>query len=75
MPDAPVTDGLVSLWVAVLSVVDAVLDHLVDLSAAEPLTSWGSDSVGVLAEIAVNTVEFWTQLVGAIVLSAQTGGV
>ena len=65
MPDAPVTDAFVNLWIGVLSVADAVMDSVVDLSAAEPLTALGSDNVGALAEIAINVVEiivFWVEL-------------
>ena len=57
MPEAPVTDAIVSMWIGVLSVADEVMDSLVDLSAAEPLTAWGSDNVRALAEIAINVVE------------------
>ena len=63
--DAPVTDAVVSLWIGVLSVTDAVMDSVVDLSAAEPLTALGSDNVRALAEIAINVVEiivFWVEL-------------
>ena len=57
MPKAPMTDAIVSTWIGVLSVADAVMDSVVDLSAAEPLTAWGSDNVRTLAEIAINVVE------------------
>ena len=69
MPDAPVTDALVSLWVGVLSVADAVMDSVVDLSAAEPLTALGSDNVGALAEIAINVVEIIVIFVEEMVIA------
>ena len=75
MPDAPVTDGIVSVLIGVLLIWDKVLDSVVDLSAAEPLTALGSANVRVLAEIAINGVELIARLVARIVLSVQLGGV
>ena len=71
MPDAPVTDALVSLWIGVLSVADAVMDSVVDLSAAEPLTALGSANVRALAEIATNVVEIIVLLVEPMVIAIQ----
>jgi hypothetical protein len=69
MPDAPVTDALVSLTIGVLSVADAVTDSVVDLSAAEPLTALGSDNVRALAEIAINVVNIIVIFVEEIVIA------
>jgi len=71
MPEAPVTDALVSLWIGVLSVADAVMDSVVDLSAAEPLTALGSDNVRALAEIAINVVEIIVIFVEPLVRAIQ----
>jgi len=71
MPEAPVTDALVSLWIGVLSVTDAVMDSVVDLSAAEPLTALGSENVRALAEIAINVVEIIVIFVEPLVRAIQ----
>ena len=71
MPDAPVTDAVVSSWLGVLSVADAVMGSVVDLSAAEPLTAWGSDNVRALAEIAINVVEIIVLLVEPMMIAIQ----
>ncbi len=75
MLDAPVTDGIVSVLIGVLSIWDKVLDGVVNLRAAEPLTAWGSANVRVSAEIAINGVELIARLVATIVQSLQLGRV
>ncbi len=47
------------------------MDSVVDLSAAEPLTAWGSDNVRVLAEIAINVVEIIVLLVEPMMIAIQ----
>jgi hypothetical protein len=71
MPQAPVTDGLVSLIVGLLSVVDKVLNGVVDLNAAQPLTTLGSGNAKALAEIAINVVQIAVNLVQAVVTGVQ----
>ena len=71
MPQAPVTDGLVSLIVGLLSVADKVLNGVVDLNAAQPLTTLGSGNAKALAEIAINVVQIAVNLVQAIVTGVQ----
>ena len=71
MPDAPVTDAFVNLWIGMLSVADAVMDSVVDLSAAEPLTALGSDNVRALAEIAINVVKLIVLMVEPMVIAIQ----
>jgi len=71
MPQAPVTDGLVSLIVGWLSVADKVLNGVVDLNAAQPLTTLGSGNAKALAEIAINVVQIAVNLVQAIVTGVQ----
>ena len=71
MLQAPVTDGLVSLIVAWLSVADKVLNGVVDLNAAQPLTTLGSGNAEALAEIAINAVQLAVILVEAVVTGGQ----
>jgi hypothetical protein len=71
MPQAPVTDGLVSLIVGWLSLADEVLNSVVDLNAAQPLTTLGSGNAEALADIAINVVQFAVILVQAVVTGGQ----
>jgi hypothetical protein len=71
MPQAPVTDALVSLIVGWLSVADKVLNGVVDLNAAQPLTTLGSGNAEALADIAINVVQFAVILVQAVVTGGQ----
>jgi hypothetical protein len=71
MPQAPVTDGLVSLIVGCLSVADRVLNGVVDLNAAQPLTTLGSGNAKALAEIAIRVVQIAVNLVQAVVTGVQ----
>jgi hypothetical protein len=71
MPQAPVTDGLVSLIVGWLSLADEVLNSLVDLNAAQPLTTLGSGNAEALADIAINVVQFAVILAQAVVTGGQ----
>ena len=71
MPQAPVTDALVSLIVGWLSVADKVLNGVVDLNAAQPLTTLGSGNAKALAEIAIRLVQIAVNLVQAVVTGVQ----
>jgi hypothetical protein len=71
MPQAPVTDALVSLIVGWLSVADKVLNGVVDLNAAQPLTTMGSGNAEALASIAINWVQLAVILVEAVVTGVQ----
>jgi len=71
MPQAPVTDGLVSLIVGWLSLADEVLNSVVDLNAAQPLTTLGSGNAEALAYIAINVVQFAVILAQAAVTGGQ----
>jgi hypothetical protein len=71
MPQAPVTDGLVSLIVGWLSLADEVLNSVVDLNAAQPLTTLGSGNAKALADIAINVVQFAVILAQAAVTGGQ----
>jgi len=71
MPQAPVTDALVSLIVGWLSVADKVLNGVVDLNAAQPLTTLGSGNAEALAEIAINAVHLAVILAQAVVTGVQ----
>lgn len=74
MQDTSMTDSLVSLIMGVLAVMDRVLDGVVNLSAAEPLTNMGSGNAGALAEIAVAVADFMAKLVHQIVIATQYDG-
>jgi hypothetical protein len=71
MPQALVTDALVSLIVGWLSVADKVLNSVVDLNAAQPLTTLGSGNAEALAEIAIRLVQIAVNLVQAVVTGVQ----
>jgi hypothetical protein len=71
MPQAPVTDALVSLIVGWLSVADEVLNSVVNLNAAQPLTNLGSFNAEALASIAINVVQFAVILAQAAVTGGQ----
>jgi cytosine/uracil/thiamine/allantoin permease len=71
MPQAPVTGGLVSFIVGCLSVADKLLNGVVDLNAAQPLTTLGSGNAKALAEIAIRVVQIAVNLVQAVVTGVQ----
>ena len=73
LPNAPVTDAIVSVLIGMLLIWDKVLDGVVDLSAAEPLTGWGSANVRASAEIAIHGVEVIARLVSRVLLSVHLG--
>lgn len=68
------TGGLVNLTIAILTLVDKVLDAVVNLGAAEPLTTLGSGNVRMLAEIAIGVVEIIAKSIESFLITARLGG-
>ena len=66
--------GIANFVIGVLALVDKVLDAVVDLSAAEPLTTLGSANVRALAEIAIGVVQIIAKIVESFVMTGRLGG-
>jgi hypothetical protein len=74
MIETPLTDALVALIVAVLTVIDTVLGSVVDLGADEPVTGLGLANARALGEIAISVVDYAANLIESILINMQIAG-
>ena len=69
MPNAVITDAIVSMMRAMLTVIDAVLGGVVDLDAVDPLTDIGLFNIEAMAGTIVAIVDYIANLIDTIVLT------